>query len=132
MEREKSDINKKLVITLGIIGFCVIAYFFVIGPYLNRGEGDPYFIFIEVPVNATVNSTVIHLEDKDIMNVRGLDVKQENGKITTIIFRYSDTVPAIYEWDFYNKYGSRLDDPTIPKKYIEYKGVYYYGTLEIP
>jgi hypothetical protein len=132
MEKQNSDLNKQFIIILCLIGFCILSYFLVIGPYLNRGEGDPYFVFIEVPANATVNSTVIHLEDKDIMNIHGLDVKEENGKITSIYFRYSDTVPAIYEWDFYNKYGSRLDDPTNPKKYIEYKGVYYYGTLEIP
>lgn len=131
MERENSDINKKLVITLGIIGFCVIAYFMVILPYLNRGEGDPYFVYVEVPENMTVNSTVIHLEDKDIINIRGLDVKFENGKITRIFFRYSDTNPAIYEWDFNDMYGSDLGNPAT-RKYLEYKGVYYYATLRIP
>jgi hypothetical protein len=131
MEKQNSDLNKKFIITLGIIAFCILAYLLVIGPYLNRGEGDPYFSFIEVPVNATVNSTVIHLEDKDIMNIQGLDVKQENGKIISIYFRHSDTVPAIHEYDFRDMYGSRIGDPA-SRKYLEYKGVYYYGALVIP
>ncbi len=103
----------------------------VISFYLIRGEGDPYFGFYEVPVNATTNSTVIHLEDKDIMNIQGLDVKFENGKIISIHFRHSDTVPAIHEYDFSDMYGSRAGDPT-SRKYLEYKGVYYYGYLVIP
>jgi hypothetical protein len=131
MEKQNSDLNKKFIITLGIIAFCILAYLLVIGPYLNRGEGDPYFSFIEVPVNATVNSTVIHLEDKDIMNIQGLDVKQENGKIISIYFRHSDTVPAIHEYDFRDMYGNRIGDPA-SRKYLEYKGVYYYGALVIP
>jgi hypothetical protein len=131
MEKQNADLNKKFIITLGIIAFCILAYLLVIGPYLNRGEGDPYFSFIEVPVNATVNSTVIHLEDKDIMNIQGLDVKQENGKIISIYFRHSDTVPAIHEYDFRDMYGSRIGDPA-SRKYLEYKGVYYYGALVIP
>jgi len=126
-EIQNSDLNKKFIITLGIIAFCILAYLLVIGPYLNRGEGAPYFSFIEVPVNVTVNSTVIHLEDKDIMNIQGLDVKQENGKITTIHFRHS----AIHPLDFNYKYGSRAGDLS-SRKYLEYKGVYYYGYLVIP
>jgi len=126
-EIQNSDLNKKFILTLGIIAFCILAYLLVIGPYLNRGEGDPYFVFVEVPVSATVNSTVIHLEDKDIMNIRGLDVKQENGKITRIIFRHS----AIHPLEFRDMYGSDLSDPS-SRKYLEYKGVYYYGELAIP
>jgi len=131
MEKQKMSFYKKFAIVLCIIGICLIAYFMVFFPYLNRGEGDPYFMFTEVPVNEALNSSVIHLEDKDIMNVRGLDVRQENGKITSIIFRYSDTTPEISTEEFYQKYGSRLDDPS-SRKYLEYKGVYYYATLRIP
>ena len=127
LEKQNSDLNKKFIIILGIIGFCILAYFLVIGPYLNRDEGSPYFSFIEVPVNATINSTVIHFEDKDIMNVRGLDVKIENGKITRIIFRRS----AIHPLEFNDMYGSKAGDPS-SRKYLEYKGVYYYGILAIP
>jgi hypothetical protein len=73
-----------------------------------------------------VNSTIIHLEDKDFLNM-GLDVKQENGKITSIHFRQS----AIHPLDFNYMYGSRIGDPA-SRKYLEYKGVYYYGALVIP
>jgi hypothetical protein len=131
MEKQNSRFKMKFVITLGLIVVCILAFFLVIGPYLTRGEGDPYFSFIEVPVNATVNSTVIHLEDKDIMNIQGLDVKQENGKIISIHFRHSDTVPAIHEYDFRDIFGSKIGDPA-SRKYLEYKGVYYYGALVIP
>ena len=130
-DEQNSDLNKKFIITLCLIGFCILAFFLVIGPYLNRGEGDPYFVFVEVPANMTLNSTVIHLEDKDIMNIRGLDVKQENGKIISIHFRHSNTIPAIHEYDFRDRYGSRAGDPS-SRKYLEYKGVYYYGILAIP
>jgi hypothetical protein len=57
----------------------------------------------------------------------GLDVKQENGKITSIHFRQS----AIHPLDFNYMYGSRIGDPA-SRKYLEYKGVYYYGALVIP
>ena len=129
-DEQNSDLNKKFIITLGIIGICVIVYFMVIFPYINRGEGDPYFLFTEVPVDITTNSTVIHLEDKDIINIRGLDVRQGNGKITHIYFRNSEN-PEITPWEFYSNYGSRLDDPS-SRKYLEYNGVYYYATLRIP
>lgn len=128
---KSGNTTKNALIILGILGICILAYFLVIGPYLNRGEGDPYFVFFEVSVNATLNRTVIHLEDKDIVNVQGLDVKFENGKLTRIYFRHSDTVPAIHEYDFYDKFGSRYDDPS-SRKYLEYNGVYYYATLLIP
>lgn len=126
MEKQNADLNKKFIITLGIIAFCILAYLLVIGPYLNRDEGAPYFVFVQVPANATVNSTIIHLEDKDFLNM-GLDVKQENGKITSIHFRQS----AIHPLDFNYMYGSRIGDPA-SRKYLEYKGVYYYGALVIP
>jgi len=122
----------KLVITITIVfGICAIGYFMVFLPYTNRGEGDPFFDFIDVPVNDTINSSVIHLEDKDIMNVQGLDVRQENGKITRIYFRYSETTPEISTMEFKNKYGSRLGDPS-SRKYLEYKGVYYFTYRLIP
>ncbi|MFA5268808.1 MAG: hypothetical protein WC379_12630 [Methanoregula sp.] len=130
MEKEKSDLNKKFkfVIVFGLIALCVLAYLYVIGPYLAvRDEGAPYFSFIEVPVNETINHTVIHLEDTDIMNIKGLDVVEENGKLSTIYFRKS----AIHPQDFRDMYGSRVGDPS-SRKYLEYKGVYYYGILAIP
>ena len=130
-EKQNSDLNKKFIITIGIIAFCILAYLFVIDPYLHQGEGDPYFVFVEVPLNATVNSSIIHLQDTDILNIRGLDVKFENGKLITIHFRHSDTIPAIHEYDFRDMYGSRAGDPS-SRKYLEYKGVYYYGLLLIP
>lgn len=130
MEKEKSDLTKKFkfVTIIGVITLIALAYFFVIGPYLAvRDEGAPYFVFVEVPVNETINSTVIHLEEKDIMNIRGLDVTFENGKLSTIYFRKS----AIHPSDFNYMYGSRVGDPS-SRKYLEYKGVYYYGILVIP
>ena len=126
-----SNFDKKLIIIVCLIFFSVLAFLLIIGPYLNRGEGDPYFVFVEVPLNATVNSSIIHLQDKDILNIRGLDVKFENGKLITIHFRYSDTIPAIHEYDYRDMYGSRAGDPS-SRKYLEYKGVYYYGLLVIP
>jgi len=114
-----------------VFGICAIGYFMVFLPYTNRGEGDPFFDFIDVPVNDAINSSVIHLEDKDIMNVPGLDVRQENGKITRIYFRYSETTPEISTMEFKNKYGSRLGDPS-SRKYLEYKGVYYFTYRLIP
>jgi len=126
-QEQNFEINKKFIITLGILAFCVYAFSLVISFYLTRGEGDPYFVFIEVPANATMNSAVIHLEDKDILNVKGLDVKFENGKLTSIRFRQS----AIHPLEFSDMYGSRAGDPS-SRKYLEYKGVYYYGYLVIP
>ena len=65
------------------------------------------------------------------MNIRGLDVRQENGKITDIFFRNSRTRPEIGAYDFYQKYGSRIGDPS-SRKYLEYKGIYYYAEMYIP
>jgi hypothetical protein len=130
MEKQNSGFIKKSMIILCIIGIFVIGYFMILLPIVNQGEGDPDFIFIEVPVNETINSSVIHLQDKDIMDRKGLEVWQENGKITGIIFRYSQTTPEISANDFNLKYGSRADDPS-SRRYIEYKGVYYYAYLLI-
>ena len=124
--------DRKMAILLCTIGIGVVAYFLVIGPYLNRGEGDPYFVFSEVSINATTNSSVIHLEDKDIMNIRGLEVNQENGKIARIYIRYSNGVPAINDQEFSQKYGSSPYDSPSTRKYLEYKGVYYYAVFYIP
>jgi hypothetical protein len=122
---EKSwSFNKKFAIALCICLIGILSYYLLTG---NHGEGDPFFVFIEVPVNETLNSSVIHLEDKDIMNVRGLDVKERNGKITFIYFRYSDTTPEISTSQFNQQYGSYPS-----RKYLEYKGVYYYAQLLIP
>lgn len=131
MENINPDLVKKIAIVLCSIGVCVTVLFIVVFPYLNRGEGDPYFAFTEVPVNETFNSSIIHLEDKDFIDVRGLDVKEENGKIAVIIFRYSDTIPEMSIQDFNDKYGSRLSDPS-SGKYLEYKGIYYYAVRLIP
>jgi hypothetical protein len=132
MEKENSDLNKKFkfVTIIGLIALCILAYLYVIGPYLAvRDEGAPYFVFVEVPVNATVNSSIIHLEDKDIMNVRGLDVKFENGKISYITFRYSGTISY---HDFNDMYGSEFGANSTSRKYLEYNGVYYYASLRTP
>lgn len=110
----------------------IFAYFLVIGPFLNRDEGLTYFLFTEVPASETINHSIIHLEDKDIMNIRGLDVKFENGKLSTIKFGVFNDVPTIHPTDFDDMYGTPFGaDPTL-RKYIEYKGVYYYGTLVTP
>lgn len=122
MEKINPDLVKKIAIVLCSIGVCATVLFIGVFPYLNRGEGDPYFMFTEVPVNETFNSSIIHLEDQDIIDVQGLDVKQEHGKIAVIIFRYSDTIPEMSIQDFYDKYGSRLSDPS-SRKYLEYKGI---------
>jgi hypothetical protein len=126
MERKNLDLVIKIAIVLCIIGICAVYLLFV-----NHGEGDPYFDFFEVSVNDTINSSVIHLENKDIMNAGGLDVRQNNGKITRIYFRYSDTTPGISASAFDYEYGSRLNDPS-SRKYIEYHGVYYYVIKIIP
>jgi hypothetical protein len=130
MERQNMSFQKKIAI-LCVMGICVIGFFTVYLLFVVPGEGDPFFVFNEVPVNDTINRTVIHLVDKDIMNIRGLEVLQENGKITRIYFRYSKTIPEISSQDFNQKYGSRADDPS-SRKYLEYKGVYYYAYRLIP
>jgi hypothetical protein len=128
MEREKLDLIKKIAIVLGI---CLVGYFFIVGPYLGRGEGDPYFVFIEVPVNETVNSSVVHLEDKNLMNIRGLDVRLENGTITRIYVRSSETMPGFNLKELKEKIGSYPGNQS-SRKFLEYKGVYYYATWIVP
>jgi len=130
MEKQKLSFDKKLAIVLCIIGICIVGFFMVYLPFSTHGEGDPVFIFYEVSINQTANSSIIHLEDKDIMNIRGLDVRQENGKITRIYFRNSETTSQISIQEFYQKYGSNAEDPS-SKKYLEYNGVYYYAFPEI-
>ena len=129
MEKKKISFDKMTIILL-IVGICVTGYFFVIGPYINRGEGDPVFIFTEVPFSETLNSSVIHLQDKDIMNVRGLDVVLSNGKISSIYFRYSSTTPEISDQEFNTKYGSNPTNQSL-RKYLEYDGKYYFARLRI-
>jgi hypothetical protein len=133
MEKQNSDLNKKFkfVTIIGLIVLCILAYLYVIGPYLAvRDEGAPYFSFIEVPINETINHTVIHLEDTDIMNIKGLDVVEENGKLITIYFRKSAIHPSDFNY-IYGSIGDPFGDPS-SRKYLEYKGVYYYGILAIP
>ena len=130
MEKQKLSFDKKAVIALCIIGICVVGFFVVYLPFSTSNEGDPVFIFTEVPVSAMLNSSVIRLEDKDIMNVRGLDVEQENGKITRIYFRHSDTMPGISDQEFNKKYGSSPTNQS-QRKYLEYGGRYYYARLRI-
>jgi hypothetical protein len=101
--------------------------FFVLDPDLNRFEGDPYLQFIEVPVNETANISVIHLVDKDIMNIPGVDVRQKNGKISSIDFRSSDLPPRFSIEEFSQKYSG--SDLPSARKYLEYKGVYYYSVF---
>jgi hypothetical protein len=129
MEKEKMSFEKKMAIVLCTIVIFVVAYFLVIGPYLNRFEGDPRLTFYEVPVSETINSTIIHLTDSDIMDIRGLDVKLENGKIHGIYLRSSDRAPGFDYQEFFQKYDSRTLDS---KRYLEYKGVYYYAMYSIP
>ena len=130
MEKQNFGLLYKFIIILCILGICAITYFMVIFPYLNRGEGDPYFIFYEIPVNSTVNNSIIHIEDKDILNIKGLDVEQRNGKIFRIYFRKSLN-PSINDNNFYYKFGSRPGDLS-SRKYLEYHGVYYYAVEIIP
>jgi len=130
MEKQKMSFDKKAAIALCILGISIVGFFVVYLPFSTSNEGDPVFIFYEVPVNETANYSVIHLEDKDILNVRGLDVRQENRKITRIYFRNSDTTPKISFQEFYQKYGSSADDPAL-KKYLEFRGFYYYAVPEI-
>lgn len=131
-EKENSDLNKKFILTLGIIAFCILAYIFVIDPNLNRDEGLTYFLFTEVPASETINHSIIRLEDKDIMNIKGLGVKFEKGKLSTIKFGVSGNVPALHPNDFNDMYGTPFGANPASRKYIEYKGVYYYGTLVTP
>jgi hypothetical protein len=117
---------KKTIILIGVIIICIPLLFFGVVPYLVGNEGASYFVFVEVPVNATINSSIIHIEEKDFTNM-GMDVKQENGRITRIFFKNS----GIHPQDFNDIYGSDLGDPS-SRKYLEYRGVYYYASIRIP
>ena len=118
----EKQFNWAIIICIAF-GICAIGYFLVFQP---RAEGDPHFIFTEVPAEVTANNPVIHLEDKDILNIRGIEVQKKNGKLTSIYFRYSETTPEISDQEFNSKYGSYPGDPTL-RKYIEYDRVYYYA-----
>jgi hypothetical protein len=127
MEKQKLSFTEKFLIILFIIVICIGGYFMILLPLNLRGEGDPYFVFSEVPVEITANSMIIHLKDEDIMNIRGLDVKIENGKISRIYFRN----PEINQQGFIQKYG--IDPYDISsRRYLEYKGVYYYAEYRLP
>jgi hypothetical protein len=86
MEKKKVDRVKKIVI---IIGICALILYIAFIFYKLNHEADPYCSFYEVPVTETINSSVIHLTDVDILNKQGWEVRQENGKITRIYFRDS-------------------------------------------
>jgi len=130
MEKQKTKFSGKLIIVLVIGALCgivLIAYPY----YATRDEGSPYFVFYEVSVNETANSSVIHLTDKDIFNLRGIDLIQQDGKISRMRFRSSEHNPAIKFWEFNGKYGSTLGDIS-SRKYLEFRGVYYYAEPRIP
>jgi hypothetical protein len=129
MEKQKVSFEKKIGITICIIGFCLIAFFMIILPYVSRGEGDTVFMLFEVPNNETVNSTVIHLNDSDFINKQGMYVRWESGKLQSIAFRYSDN-PAILPSAFNDNYGS-LPGNRSSRKYLEYNGLYYYGEMSV-
>jgi hypothetical protein len=122
--------NKKIIIALLIVaigGFVLVTNL----SFFTRDEGNPYLVFYEVSINETVNSSVIHLTDKDIFNLQGIDVIQQDGKISRMRFRYSDPNLAIQFSAFNSKYGSRPGDNT-SRKYLEFRGVYYYAEPRIP
>jgi hypothetical protein len=129
VEKQSVISDNKFVIIVCIVGICILVFFFVVFPYLIRGEGDTRFSFIEVPYNETVNSTVIHLKDSDFMNKQGLYVISESGKLSGIRFRNSDN-PAISPSDFNDMYGSRPGNRS-SRKYLEYNGLYYYGVMAV-
>ena len=130
MENQKTKFSKKIVIALLIVAICGIVLFTYLA-YITRDEGSPYFAFTEVSVNETANSSVIHLTDKDIFNLRGIDLIQQDGKISRMRFRSSEHNPAIKFWEFNGKYGSTLGDIS-SRKYLEFRGVYYYAEPRIP
>jgi hypothetical protein len=130
LEEQNSGFIRKFVIIICIVGFFFFGYFMIFLPIMEQGSADRYFAFSEVPADQIGNRTVIHLEDKDILNVRGLDVKFRNGKISRIYFRGSQN-PEIESTDFNLKYGSTPEDPS-SRKYLEYKGVYYIAIMYTP
>lgn len=128
--RMEDKFTNKLLALVVIIFIFLAAYFLVIGPYLNRHEGDTRFSFFEVSANETFNKSIIHLEDKDITNIRGLDTRFENSKLISIRFDNGEN-PTISTREFYNKYGSHPTDLS-QRKYLEYQGVYYYAVMITP
>lgn len=130
MEKQKMKFSKKIIIGLLIVaisGFILVTNL----SFFTRDEGSPYFVFTEVSVNETANSSVIHLTDDDILNLRGIDVVQKDGKISYIKFRSSESNPAVKFSDFNRKYGSTLGEIS-SRKYLEFRGVYYYAEPNIP
>ena len=101
------------------------------GLFLDSSEGDTSFTFVEVPANETLNRTVIHLNESDFWNVRGLHVIRESGKLHSIRFRNSEN-PAILPIasDFNGRFGSQPGNLS-SRKYLEYNGSYSYGVLSV-
>ena len=130
MEKQKTKFSGKLIITLLVVAICGIVLIANLS-FFTRDEGSPYFAFHEVSVNVTANSSIIHLTDKDIFNLRGIDVVQQDGKISYILFRSSEPNPARQFWAFNQEYGSTLGDIS-SRKYLEFRGVYYYADPRIP
>jgi hypothetical protein len=130
MEIQKMKFGKKIIIALLIVAICGIVLVANLS-FFTRDEGSPYFVFTEVPINETANSSVIHLTDKDIFNLRGIDVVQKDGKISRMRFRESDPNLAIKFSAFNSMYGSTLGDIS-SRKYLEFRGVYYYAEPNIP
>jgi hypothetical protein len=130
MEKQKTKFSRKIVIALLIVAVCGIVLFAYLS-YITRGEGDSYFVFTEVSVNETANSSIIHLTDKDIFNLRGIDVVQQDGKISRVRFRSSEPNPARQFWAFNQEYGSRPGNIS-ERKFLEFRGVFYYAEPSIP
>jgi flagellar basal body-associated protein FliL len=124
-------LDSKLIGKVAIVLFVAALVLYIVFFFSDfTHEGDPYLAFIEVPFNDTTNNTIIHINEKDIFNIPGLDVIQKNGKITRIYFRNPQNRENLIQ-EFSNKYGSHLDDPS-SRKYLEYRGVYYYDYFAIP
>lgn len=118
MEKNKLDQVKKIVIVLIVVVIVLyIAFFF------NRlqHESDPCVYFNEVPQNATINHTVIHLFDKDFQNQQGWEIIQNNGKITYIYFRDRHTADQSF-YGFMDKYGNYNSTYL---KYVKFNEHYY-------
>ena len=127
MEKMRISLSQKVLIISCLLIISVLIYIAIL-PLFNH-EGDTVFRFIEVPYNETINSNVIHLNNSDFMNIQGLYVRWESGKLYSISFRNSDK-PAISPYEFYSNYGSQPGNRS-SRKYIEYNGSYYYGILTV-
>ena len=128
MEKERIGLSQKLLILSCLVVICVLVYFSVIVPSFGH-EGDTVFHFYEVSYNETINSTVIHLNDNDFINIRGLYVRWKSGKLYSISFRNSDN-PAILPYAFNDNFGSQPGNDS-SRKYLEYNGSYYYGEMTV-